>query len=745
MDDSTDGRLIHSIPFFHFLNFLYDYETNARKLKVNLVDCRCPFQLLNFDRKKMRDEDYECCICGNAGPFSNRQRNRAMMGDPAKCQTCAQLPYQQEKEDPSTRRKSNEENEKEIQQPIVETGPNTAFHHSQHNTEKAPNCNLHEPISKRSKKKRKKMKKQKQSKKPKRDLESSDGVSVNNAESDGNSSTNQKGEEEEEDGDDNDNNMDDNRMGEETPLSVSLNDLKQQILGRPMRTGDDDDKDDCEENLERRLQEAETTPTGESDKKSIANSLQRDLSCAICHEPFYQPISLPCGHTCCQECLDWWFDHHTQRQPKCPTCRQGLSCSRTSLKVNTALRACVMALFGEDLITRIQAKRKAASGEMGGAHERGYEVLSPLEDEPWRSLNVSGSNKSGDCVKVRRSIVLDAQDQRMQLALAVYDRPRKITDGSGFGVDICLLTMEEDEATADGFPIAICNAEDEHLIATRESRFQVSSALEVCISVDSGGTIPLARLNLSQVDANGAVSFTLNQENAPNHYHEASSLLFLHDETGAALEIDLALLRTVAGGVKFVPIESREQQAERKQGYIYDQDDLEEEEDEEEFEEDSFVVRDDYMSDVEGNFSDEEDDVDGDDFCSICRDGGELMICDGGDEVKGCGKGFHLACVGRSKIPDGDWICSNCANACGFNVGVEGHEFSVPNHDSDLSADKEGREISNDDKRRLSDDFESSSDDEELERLEESDDEELPKNNVKQAVKRRVFEDSDDD
>ena len=112
---------------------------------------------------------------------------------------------------------------------------------------------------------------QKQGKKPKRDLESSDGVSVNNAESDGNSSTNQKGGEEEEDGDDNDNNMDDNRMGEETPLSVSLNDLKQQILGRPMRTGDDDDKDDCEENLEGRLLEAETTPTGESDKKSIAN------------------------------------------------------------------------------------------------------------------------------------------------------------------------------------------------------------------------------------------------------------------------------------------------------------------------------------------------------------------------------------------------------------------------------------------------------------------------------------------
>merc|ERR1719491_1208173 len=54
------------------------------------------------------------------------------------------------------------------------------------------------------------------------------------------------------------------------------------------------------------------------------------------------------------------------------------------------------------------------------------------------------------------------------------------------------------------------------------------------------------------------------------------------------------------------------------------------------------------------------------------------MICDGGDYLKGCGKNFHVLCVGLAEIPQGDWVCSECAKAYGYEViRMEGHEFPV--------------------------------------------------------------------
>nr|XP_005907656.1 PREDICTED: autoimmune regulator [Bos mutus] len=44
------------------------------------------------------------------------------------------------------------------------------------------------------------------------------------------------------------------------------------------------------------------------------------------------------------------------------------------------------------------------------------------------------------------------------------------------------------------------------------------------------------------------------------------------------------------------------------------------------------------------------------DECAACRDGGELLCCDG------CPRAFHLACLTPplSEIPSGTWRCSNC-------------------------------------------------------------------------------------
>jgi hypothetical protein len=36
-----------------------------------------------------------------------------------------------------------------------------------------------------------------------------------------------------------------------------------------------------------------------------------------------------------------------------------------------------------------------------------------------------------------------------------------------------------------------------------------------------------------------------------------------------------------------------------------------------------------------------------------------------------------VACVNRKEIPDGDWICQDCAKSGGIDAGPEGHEFKA--------------------------------------------------------------------
>ncbi|XP_044425684.1 uncharacterized protein [Triticum aestivum] len=45
-----------------------------------------------------------------------------------------------------------------------------------------------------------------------------------------------------------------------------------------------------------------------------------------------------------------------------------------------------------------------------------------------------------------------------------------------------------------------------------------------------------------------------------------------------------------------------------------------------------------------------------DDLCSICSDGGELLLCDS------CPRAFHRECVGLSSVPKGAWCCRYCEN-----------------------------------------------------------------------------------
>nr|GMD14086.1 increased DNA methylation 1 [Ipomoea batatas] len=56
-----------------------------------------------------------------------------------------------------------------------------------------------------------------------------------------------------------------------------------------------------------------------------------------------------------------------------------------------------------------------------------------------------------------------------------------------------------------------------------------------------------------------------------------------------------------------------------------------------------------------------------DHICSICQDGGDLILCDR------CPSSFHTSCLGMKVIPDGDWFCPSCC--CGI-CGQSGFDKS---------------------------------------------------------------------
>jgi len=152
-----------------------------------------------------------------------------------------------------------------------------------------------------------------------------------------------------------------------------------------------------------------------------------------------------------------------------------------------------------------------SKGERGGRHSNGYQILSPLTEEFWHTIPIAKplsttpqtTISSSSCIKIRRNIVLDADDQRMQLTLCLYKSPAFVkrnvvgttaqtatrTNGNHnsnssnkwtITFTLALLTMEEDEAADSGFPTLLHNAydddedQDQHLICTSESRFQYS-------------------------------------------------------------------------------------------------------------------------------------------------------------------------------------------------------------------------------------------------------------------------------
>jgi hypothetical protein len=63
--------------------------------------------------------------------------------------------------------------------------------------------------------------------------------------------------------------------------------------------------------------------------------LTQDLMCLVCRELLCKPVSLWCGHSFCQDCLNKWMLSSSQ---SCPSCRQKIPTGKC-IQVNQAISA----------------------------------------------------------------------------------------------------------------------------------------------------------------------------------------------------------------------------------------------------------------------------------------------------------------------------------------------------------------------------------------------------------------------
>ena len=514
--------------------------------------------------------------------------------------------------------------------------------------------------------------------------------------------------------------------------------------------------------------------------------LQKDLVCPICYEVLHDPISLACGHSYCKDCLVWWVsassgkassyserrEHHPQEanvepppppprksHPKCPTCRAPVTSHNKdadqggffSFQVNTCLRACVMALFPKELEERCAARFSNQKGEGGGAHTGGYQLLllGALQEKTRTIRKVVAATADAnaragmEAFSVQRTVAIDANDQRMRLALAFYGPIREVettistntntaasaTATTTIHATLCLVELEEDEME-EGIPLVVRPETDHEEFLPRDSRFARSFVNMSKVSTstmpapsnastieDQQRKIPLCRKQLS---VDGMVDFRTTLSASSRSSKSKRGFVFHHEETGVTLTLVLRLPGNNGdrnGGV--------EANSENDEEHGSDTDDSSK--DNEfvygvgengvgDYEEDGFVVPDIDDDDDDDNTAEHDNPNDGDndtashDECCLCGNGGVLLVCDGGDHVEGCRRCFHLACVGLETVPSGDWICSACATKEGLidadtdadtttnNEGRKGYEFNPATLDENEEPSMERRRPS---KRRV--------------------------------------------
>ncbi|KAJ5569735.1 uncharacterized protein N7459_009165 [Penicillium hispanicum] len=99
--------------------------------------------------------------------------------------------------------------------------------------------------------------------------------------------------------------------------------------------------------------------------QKLRDRLRTELDCQVCYALILDPLSLPCGHTFCRQCVARVLDH----SDLCPICRRklGMPTAIQSEPMNRTLARVIEYFFA----TQLEARRATvAQDEMGVDHEK---------------------------------------------------------------------------------------------------------------------------------------------------------------------------------------------------------------------------------------------------------------------------------------------------------------------------------------------------------------------------------------
>jgi len=82
-----------------------------------------------------------------------------------------------------------------------------------------------------------------------------------------------------------------------------------------------------------KMLEKNTINNIDNNEKQLLNLGGIDFSCPVCTELLFKPVTTPCGHSFCKNCLDMSFSYKRQ----CPMCREKLEFSSSQVKPNVIL------------------------------------------------------------------------------------------------------------------------------------------------------------------------------------------------------------------------------------------------------------------------------------------------------------------------------------------------------------------------------------------------------------------------
>ena len=201
---------------------------------------------------------------------------------------------------------------------------------------------------------------------------------------------------------------------------------------------------------------------------AAASALAPHLTCAICREIYYKPVTLPCGHSHCHHCLLQVINAtalKTSEMSTCPECRTVFGLRIGNFAPATALWNVVRATFPGVVDTR--------AADCDYLYARESAKIVGFEHGPLLKTPADGEfaiDNLKDSRRLWRSVRVPEEAPTMRRALAFTTFPRSIVEGCRrLRVGVALLHMEEDEYTEDGgFPILI--RDDDEAFVDRNAR-----------------------------------------------------------------------------------------------------------------------------------------------------------------------------------------------------------------------------------------------------------------------------------